>query len=237
MKPEIGASLSAPLERVRELSQWERAELGRSLRRAGWTYTEIAEVIPAAKSTIAGWCREIALSESQARAIRQRTGSSAGIPRDTQRARRRQIAALEDHARRSFLSNRDEPLWCLGIALYWGEGAKSKRELSVTNSDPAIHLLFHRWVSRYLMQSPDIVLHLHLHVGNDEAAARSWWTGKLGLHSARFDKTFVKPNEPGHRKNNLVHGVARSRVRRSTDAWITTMTWIDCLRLDAHGDS
>ena len=237
MKPPIEPSLAAQLQRPEELSQWERAELGRSLRRSGWTYTEIADVIPAAKSTIAGWCRGIVLSEAQARAIRKRTGSTAGIPRNTQRRRRQQVAALEEHAKRSFQSLRTEPFWCLGIALHWGEGAKSKRELSVTNSDPAIHLLFHRWVSRYLVPEPDIVLHLHIHAGNDEATASNWWGEELGLEQPSFDKTFVKPGESGHRKNHLAHGIARSGIRKSTDAWITTMSWIDCLRLDAIGDA
>ncbi|NNC40124.1 MAG: hypothetical protein HKN95_05470 [Acidimicrobiia bacterium] len=61
-----------------DLSPWERAELGRSLRSLGWSYGEIMEVIPAAKSTLSTWCRDIPISPEQAQAIVERTGSQEG---------------------------------------------------------------------------------------------------------------------------------------------------------------
>ena len=232
MEPRIPADLQRQLAHVSELSQWERSQLGRELRRLGWTYAEIGNVVPAAKSTIASWCTDIVLTPDQTKAIRSRTGGRRGIPRDTQRKRRAEIAELESRAEQQFRSLRGDPFWNLGIALYWGEGAKSKRELSITNSDPAIHRLFHAWIATYLMKEPDIVLHLHLHEGNDEDAAKAWWVAKLGLEGCDFDKTFRKPLRQGHRKNHLPFGVARSRVRRSTDSWLTTVAWIELLRLD-----
>lgn len=39
-----------------QLTRWERAEVGRALRRLGWTYSEIREVVPVPKGTLAGWC-------------------------------------------------------------------------------------------------------------------------------------------------------------------------------------
>ncbi|NNC91958.1 MAG: hypothetical protein HKN80_05660, partial [Acidimicrobiia bacterium] len=41
----------------RSLGQWNRAELGRSLRRLGLSYGEIMNLIPVPKGTLAGWCR------------------------------------------------------------------------------------------------------------------------------------------------------------------------------------
>jgi hypothetical protein len=234
MTPAVPDPVLQALAQVASMSRWERSELGRELRRHGWTYSEIGAIIPAAKSTIAGWCRNIDLTPQQVKAIRSRTGSQRGIPRDTQQRRRLEIQSLRKSAHDSFRLHRNDSFWSLGIALYWGEGAKVKRELSLTNSDPAIHLLFHKWVSRYLIAQPDVVLHLHLHEGNDETAAREWWSKELGLEYPDFDKTHVKPIRPGRRKNNLQRGVARSRMRQSTDAWITTIAWIDELRLDAR---
>lgn len=37
------------------LSRWERAEVGRALRRLGWTYGEIRQVIAVPKGTVLNW--------------------------------------------------------------------------------------------------------------------------------------------------------------------------------------
>ena len=68
-----------------DLTRWERAELGRALRRLGWTYGEIREEIPVPKGTLSYWCPEIRLAEEQVEAIKARTsGSRRGVPVDTQ---------------------------------------------------------------------------------------------------------------------------------------------------------
>lgn len=64
-----------------ELTRWERAELGRGLRRQGWTYGEIMDVLPVGKGTLAGWCKEIRLSEGQIEAIKARVPSRKGFRR------------------------------------------------------------------------------------------------------------------------------------------------------------
>jgi hypothetical protein len=74
------------------LSRWERSELGRELRRRGMSYSEIMDLIPVKKSTLATWCRDVPLTELQIKAIKERTGSVKGIPRDTQRKRREETS-------------------------------------------------------------------------------------------------------------------------------------------------
>lgn len=44
-----------------------------------------------------------------------------------------------------------QTLWCIGIALYWAEGAKQKphnvsQKVAFSNSDPAMIKLFVRWL-------------------------------------------------------------------------------------------
>lgn len=117
-----------------------------------------------------------------------------------------------------------------GTALYWAEGAKTDRRLSISNSDPALLRVFLNWVRRFLDPSAEFVLSLHLHEGNNERLAQRHWRRALDLPAARFNKTFIKPKGTGHRKNSLAHGVCRVVVVRSADAWVTTMTWIDVLK-------
>ena len=229
MQPEAPADLLAAAERWQQLSPWERAELGRAVRRLGWTYGEIRELVPVPKGTLAGWCREIALTDERLAAIKERTASRRDVPRDTQRKRRAEIERIRAEAR-DFAGDRlHDPLFVAGTVLYWGEGAKTYPRLVISNADPAVLRTFIRWTRRFHDGQAEFVLSLHLHHGNDEALARTWWTESLRLEDPDFTKTYINPAGTGHRKNRLRHGVCRVSRRRSADAWYRTMAWIDVL--------
>ena len=227
MRPSAPQELLAQAAQWEDLSRWERAELGRALRRLGWTYGEIREVIPVPKGTLAGWCREIRLTEEQVGAIKARVHDSRlGVPVDTQWRRRLEVEAIEDAARAEVPEKVADPFWVAGVMLYWGEGAKSERALALSNSDALLLNIFIAWVRVCLRPEAEFVLALNLHAANDERAARQYWAGSLDIRQPTFTKTFIKPDGTGHRKNHLPSGVCRVRVRRSTDAWIRTMAWI-----------
>ena len=211
------------------LSRWERAEVGRALRRQGLSYGEIMDRIPVPKGTLAGWCKGIALAPEQARAIRERTGSWKGVPRDTQRKRRAEIQRIRTEAEQQIPLLVREPLWLAGTVMYWAEGGKTQKTLQMTNSDPRVLRLFIKWIATYLVGDPLFVLQLHLHEGNDDHKAKNHWRSELGLPRVSFYKTYIKPRGTGYRKNHLHWGVCNVRLRRSTDAWIRTDGWIAAL--------
>jgi len=206
-----------------ELHPWERAELGRALRRLGWTYSEIRELIPVPKGTLSYWCREIRLTPEQVEAIKRRRppGVRGRVPVDTQRKRKEEIERIKAEARAFALDHLSD--------LYWAEGLKSHRHLEVANSDPAALRLFIRWVRYFHASNAEFVLALHLHEGNDEHHAKAHWRRELDLPDADFHKTFIKPRGTGHRKNQLEFGVCRVRMRRGTDSWRRTLTWTEVL--------
>jgi hypothetical protein len=226
MRPHAPPDLLAGAERWDRLSAWERAELGRALRRLGWTYGEIRELVPVPKGTLAGWCREVTLSAEQIAAIRARTESRRGVPRDTQRKRRAEVQRIRAEARAFALDHLADPLFVAGTVLYWGEGAKTYPRLALSNADPAALRLFIQWTRGFHHGGARFVLSLHLHHGNDEQLAREWWAENLKLVEPQFTKTFIKPPGTGHRKNQLPQGVCRVTVRRSADAWHRTVAWI-----------
>ncbi|HLT96183.1 MAG TPA: hypothetical protein VK070_05275, partial [Acidimicrobiia bacterium] len=94
----VPRQLKLRIEQWSTLSRWERSELGRDLRRLGLSYGEIGRLIDVKKSTLATWCRDIVLTEAQARAITERTGSRAGIPVDTNWRRRQEIEQIRKRA-------------------------------------------------------------------------------------------------------------------------------------------
>ena len=83
------------IDRWDSLSRWERSELGKDLRRSGLSYGEIMELIPVKKSTLATWCRDVALTDEQCEGDSKGARAHlAGIPRDTNRKRREEIARI-----------------------------------------------------------------------------------------------------------------------------------------------
>jgi hypothetical protein len=188
------------------------------------------------KSTLATWCREVKLTEKQIEAIKLRTGENAKTP-DTQRKRREEVMRIREHARQEIDRLISDPLWIAGVVLYWGEGGKTRNDLKMANADPRALRLFASWVRVYLIPNARFSLQLHLHEGNDEHAATTYWREATGLPDANFYKSFIKPKGTGHRKNHLKHGVCTVKVRRCADAWQTAMAWVEAVadRLGLEG--
>lgn len=229
MKPEIPPALLLEASEWDALHRWERKQLGMALRRLGLTYSEIQSVIPAPKSTLSNWCRDVLLSTEQINGIGVRTGphTFVGIPKDTQWRRRIEIGAIRSEARAFAESHLQDAYFVGGVVLYWGEGSKTRNFLDLTNTDPAALRYFVNWVREYMDPGATFKLGLHLHEGNDEAAAKHYWSEALNLGSARFGKTYIKPAGTGHRKNHLPHGVCRVRTLRASDYWHRVMVWIE----------
>jgi hypothetical protein len=225
----VWAELRARIGFWDSLSRWERSELGRDLRRLGLSYGEIMDMVPVGKSTLSTWCREVRLTDEQMVAIRERTGSREGIPRDTNRKRREEIGRIREGARAQVSHLMKDPLWVAGTILYWAEGAKTRNHLRLNNSDPRALRLFIQWIRVFVDPEAEFSMQLHLHEGNDDAEARAYWRAETGLTEANFYRAFIKPAGTGHRKNHLAHGVCTVRMRRSSDAWNTVMEWIDAL--------
>jgi hypothetical protein len=229
---ELGSEFRSRIEEWDRLSRWERSELGKDLRRHGLSYGEIMDLIPVKKSTLATWCRDVELSEEQITAIRERTGSREGVPRDTNRKRREEIARIRVRALSEIPDLKRDPLWVAGTVLYWAEGAKTRNHLKLANADPRALRLFVRWIRTYLDPNADFSMQLHLHEGNDEAAARSYWRNETGLTTANFHRTFIKPRGTGHRKNHLKHGVCTIKMRRCADSWQQAIIWVEAMADD-----
>ena len=91
------------------------------------------------------------------------------------------------------------------------------------NSDHRLLNAFVAWVRRFLITDAEFVCSLNLHADNDEGKAKQCWAERLDIDPIEFTRSFIKPEGTGHRKNHLAEGVCRVRVRRSADAWLTTM--------------
>jgi hypothetical protein len=229
--PRIPDELRARAAGWSELKRWERRELGQELRRVGLSYTEIRQLIPVPTGTLSQWCRDVLLDdELRARLAlkRPRLDSVRALG-----ARRRaealdRIASIRGRARAEVPALRDDPEWTAGLVAYWAEGTKRAKELQFSNSDPAMILLFIRWLDTFLeIDRSRLNPQLHLHSGQDEEERKRFWSEMLGIHVGQFRKAFFKVEGTGHRKNILYNGTISIRVRRSGEAFQRVLGWIE----------
>jgi hypothetical protein len=139
MQPSAPPELLGEIEAWDSLTQGQRADVGRALRRLSWTYGEICQALGVAKGTLAGWCRDITLDDNHRAQITARRPT----PRDTQRKRRQQVEEIRAKAWAFAEGHMNDPLFVAGTVLYWAEGAKTAPRLALTNTDAAarVHLL------------------------------------------------------------------------------------------------
>lgn len=212
-----------------ELKRWERKEIGQTLRRMGFSYREIAALIPVSKGTLSGWCRDIPLREERRGELLGKRGRRREIG---QRLRQRALdraAGIQEAARTAAIDLVRDAFWVAGVVAYWAEGSKGK-ELSFANSDPRLIRLFIEWAEQFFgVPRSAMTIKLHLHSGQDEKERRDYWSHVTGIPVENFGKTFIKPEGTGHRKNHLYNGTVQIRVPRSGDMLHQVRGWIEAV--------
>src|SRR5687768_2275797 len=105
----------------------ELRERVRSLRRDGLSIKRITTQEQLSSSTVSLWVRDIELAEQQIAEIERQRARQAGM---------RYARLMEDHreawreeARVLWRQWSSEPLFQLGVGMYWGEGSKRVRRL------------------------------------------------------------------------------------------------------------
>ncbi len=196
------------------MKYWKRKELVRNLRGQGLSYKEIRQRIPftIAKSTISDWCKDIELTDKQkARLsakydILHRGAKANQIKRAEEIKQIRRLAEVEISP-----MNRNE-FKLAGLMLYWAEGAKS-RYIDITNSDPLLIKFMITWL-RNICRVPEerFRVSLHLHSGQNEKQIKKYWSKITNIPICQFNKSYIKKEGSGYRKNILYNGTIKIRV-------------------------
>ena len=192
------------------------------LRKAGFSYNEILQKIPVAKSSISLWCRYINLTNAQKRRIwnKGKSRSIAGIKSiQTEFWRRRCQAFLSgvDLSRRLATKNSK---FVAGLMLYWAEGTKSNIT-AVTNSDPRIVKFMVQWLEEFFAVKPkQLGMALHLHPGQNEEKIKNYWSRVAQVPLGSFRKSFIKSKGSGYRKRVLENGTAKLVVRMQGSTYL-----------------
>lgn len=191
------------------------------LRKQGYSYREIRERVPVAKSSLSLWLKDLPLTKDEKQVLKKRTNNNIthGRIKAASELRKRRLereSAWFEEAKTVFELHKLEPLFHTGVALYWAEGAKRVNQWSFMNSDEAMIKLVMVWLVRYAnISKRDLFFRLYIHKPYAHENCEAWWVEELGVDRAQLTATVYKPTLLGVKKRPQYKGCIRIEVRKS----------------------
>jgi hypothetical protein len=209
-----------------------------SLRQKGFTYREILDKVPVAKSTLSLWLREVKLAKRQAQQLTERRRTAqlrGGAARHQQRVNKTRLLVNQARTQITQLSSRE--LWLIGLALYWAEGSKEKPYagaggVDFSNTDRRMIYFFVQWLKICCKVDPSrIYAHLYIHEyqKNRSDVAKRFWAQTSGISSSQITGIYYKRHNSKSRRRSFgpgYYGTLRVRVRRSSDLMRQIQGWV-----------
>lgn len=204
------------------------------LRKKGVSMRDIAKQLGVAKSTVSYWVRDVVLSTDDLRKLRAKSHSRTAIEkRRTSRMQRheKERQKIFDTAFSEAPLHLKNPLWCVAVSLYWGEGGKTQRTLRIANSDPAVIALMSKFFRDYCNVPLSAMRgHIHAFPDTDVQKAIRHWSEVSGIPAKQFFKTYIKNSvATKNKKHTLPYGTCQIYVHDSR-LFITMMGWMSYLK-------
>ena len=187
-------------------------------RRNGEPVTTIAKALGCTKGTVLRWTSAIVLSVQQ-RAKMQGNAVQA----------RRLVRQSSDHnkskqdiqeAEQVWARHLHEPLFNLGIGLYWGEGNKTGRTLALVNSDPFLLRVWIQWCRQYTKCPMRFRIAAHADV--KRRSAMQFWRTSLKIKGSitYYVNEHSKASKKIHMHTRpMPHGTLTATVGRGSAEW------------------
>lgn len=188
------------------------------LRKQGLSYKEIQKHIKVSKGLLSSWFKLIILTPEEEEFLRTRTqglqkkGRIASMLSNRTRRIAREIKVFED-AKNIFAEYKEDPMFLLGVALYWAEGSKRTSSFQFINSDPQMISFMFKWVQKYMrVTKSQIGCRLYIHRIPGYENSHDFWSQTLGVEPQLFQKTIYKPTRHAIKKNPDYKGCLRLEV-------------------------
>ena len=210
----------------------KKKKLARELRKQGWSLNEIRHKLKIAKSSASIWVRDIKLTSKQKQEL-----SKKGVKKEVIEKRRetrlkkesakRQIIIDKAKNELKYLSKRD--LWLIGIALYWGEGAKTLRShVDFSNSDPRSIKLMMRFFQKICnVPKNKFRGHICIHPHLNAKRAKKYWHNITGIPLNQFYKTSMQQSRASKKKKDtLPYGTFNIKIC-NTELFLKIKGWTE----------
>lgn len=213
----------------REISNEEKAI---ELRKRGLSILDISKLVGLNKREVSKLVKDIIPSDVNDQKRFKSTGPMIVGKNNTLRRLERKDKYLAE-ADLIFDANENDPLFMLGLGLYWGEGNKTNNSFGISNADSGVLKTWIKWHAKYApryMVSPTIYHHEDVVI--DDAV--SFWSKELGLNGNIFKYVKSTPKSSNHKrpKNILPYGTCRLQTNTGgTEMSIKMMRWLELLHI------
>lgn len=205
-----------------------------ALRKAGTSMGDIAEQIGVAKSSVSYWVRDVRLTKDQRNKLNQNGHSVDAIEkRRISRMSKTDLRRTEiiEQAKTEAVQLYNNPLWCIGVSLYWGEGGKTQNMVRISNSDPAVITLMLRFFTE-VCNAPIEKMRGHVHTFSHQHVGKTeqYWSELSGIPLSQFFKTYVKQSSASKKKRDtLPYGTFQLYVH-DTDLFFRIKGWMEAVK-------
>ncbi len=171
-----------------------------SLRKQGYSLSEISDTLQVAKSSVSVWVKDVPLSKRAQQKIeknRRDARNRAGITHRKQVDKKFSVAEIygKEVVAKAAINADAARLLC--AIMYWCEGTKIRRgEIpSFTNSDPLVIASFLRLLREgFSIDERKLRVNVHLHDYHDSETQLRFWSKMTTIPLAQFHRPYQKPH-------------------------------------------
>lgn len=217
----------------------EKYEQARKLRQEGKSIRFISKTLKISSSSASIWSRDVELSNQQKINLASK-GKSVKLLRSYARKRHEDKIInnklLFDQSKDMVEKLRPDSLFLIGVALYWAEGFKSKKEPQVgfCNSDPKMVRFIIKWFEKSLkILREDFILRAEFNITHSvrKDEIEDYWSDLTGIPKSQFNKPYLQKVKKSRDYSNQgkYYGLLRIRVRKSSQLLVKLRGWIEGL--------
>jgi len=205
------------------------------LRKQGKSISEIKNILNISKASVSLWVRNIVLTEKQKSLLSQNGRSIDSIEKRRisriANTKKKSDFAIEV-AKKEIVNISPKDLKIIGIALYLGEGGKTKRGIArITNSDPDIIRIIMKFF-REICLVPEYKFRGHIHTFSQANIKNSekYWSEISKIPIKQFYKTYIKTSVASkNKRNTLPYGTFDVSVN-DTQLFLKILGWMEKLK-------
>lgn len=200
------------------------------MRSRGSSFEEILNEVPVSKSTLGRWLRGMLLTTDQYVRIgghKDRRGLSRSKAADTLRLGRvtRETKYIKE-ADELFEKFEKDPLFLMGLVLYWNQGSKSGLSFQFTTSDDQLLFFMTKWVSWYLgYPATRHGYRLYTYSHQKDMHHERIWAGRLGVPVEAIRVTYLVRKKTPKQIKDGYKGSVRIEIGE-VRAYQLTMRWL-----------
>ncbi len=207
------------------------------LRSKGFSILRIAKRLGVTKGTVSLWVRHIRLTLEQQQYLLEKVrrgrvvaGRRSAAISHLAALKRKEIWRKEADAH--WCKLREDALFMIGLGLYWGEGAKATKALSLCNSDPGVHRVWRDWMRQFV---PDgqIRYTVIIHQGINRTSTVAFWQTQLGIADDMLVSVTASRVQKKNGQHKLAHGTLTQTLRVGSTEWhAKVLRWIELAGMD-----